>query len=103
MTYRTVYTALESDNPSRRVIAHTGLSVTQMVLDKNAAYGDSALRPLPVFSKHLNLSAADRLTIRMDDKINRLLRTDRAALNEDALLDLVGYGILYMALEKLND
>jgi hypothetical protein len=70
-----------------------------MLLAKNAAYGDSALHPVRVFSR---LSVADSLRVRLDDKLSRL-RTAPDAFNEDALLDLLGYGVLLRVEMRRHD
>lgn len=62
----------------------------QMLLAKNASYGDSALRPLGIFASGdpvLNLAA------RIDDKLARI-KQDRTAFGEDPIRDLLGYLVL---------
>jgi hypothetical protein len=63
--------------------------VREMLIQKNAAYGDSALSPLRVFSK-ANIS--EQLRVRIDDKLSRLSRGKEAG--EDVLQDLLGYLVL---------
>lgn len=61
--------------------------VADLLEQKNAAYGNSALDPMRVFSR------ADRregLRVRIDDKLSRMARGDGCA-TEDTLRDLVGY------------
>lgn len=69
-----------------------------MLLAKNRDYGNSALDPVRVFSK---LPARELILIRMDDKLSRIrgLGTEAKA-GEDALLDLLGYGILLRVLDE---
>jgi len=67
--------------------------VQQMLLDKNKAYGNSALEPLHIFNKG---DASDSLCARID---YRLARIKNAGLNdntEDTLFDPCGYLILLM-------
>lgn len=64
--------------------------VRNMLLQKNAAYGDSALNPVRIFSK---ASSLEQLKVRMDDKLSRLARGDEAG--EDCIGDLLGYLIIY--------
>ncbi len=59
--------------------------VRDMLLAKNAAYGDSALNPLRVFSK---ADPVEQINVRLDDKLSRLLRGEAAG--EDTEFDLVG-------------
>lgn len=61
----------------------------ELLIAKNAAYGDSALSPLRCFSK---ASSIEQLLVRIDDKLSRLMRG--AAAGEDVELDLTGYLLL---------
>ena len=71
-------------------------NIREMLIEKNRAYGNSALNPIRVFSK---ASAYEQILVRMDDKLSRLARGCEAA-GEDTVLDLVGYGILLMIAKK---
>lgn len=62
--------------------------VCEMLLAKNAAYGNSALQPLRIFSK---APASAQIRDRIDDKLSRILNGDTT---EDVLLDLIGYLVL---------
>jgi hypothetical protein len=64
-------------------------AVADMLVEKNRAYGNSALDPVRVFSK---ASAEEQILVRIDDKISRLARG--SAAGEDVVLDLLGYLIL---------
>jgi len=64
--------------------------VKAMLLQKNAAYGDSALQPLRVFSR---ADAQEQLLVRIDDKLSRIARGHEFE-NDDTVLDLIGYFIL---------
>ena len=69
-----------------------------MLTAKNAAYGNSALAPVSVFS---TLGVVERLGVRIDDKISRIATSSNgAADNEDAELDLLGYLILLRIARK---
>ena len=61
----------------------------RMLRAKNAAYGNSALEPVRIFSR---ADAEEQLNVRMDDKLSRIARG--AAAGEDPELDLAGYLIL---------
>lgn len=65
-------------------------SVRRMLLSKNAAYGDSALDPVRIFSK---ASPYEQLMVRIDDKLSRIARGK--ALDEDVVNDLIGYLVIY--------
>lgn len=73
-------------------ITATCRRVEKMLLDKNAAYGDSAFNPVRIFSK---ADAEEQIKVRLDDKLSRLARGNAAG--EDVVLDLVGYLILLLA------
>jgi hypothetical protein len=62
--------------------------VKSMLIQKNKAYGDSALNPQRIFAKS---DAMEQLNVRIDDKLNRIKNGDTS---EDAPLDLLGYLIL---------
>jgi len=72
-----------------RVLEKTG-AIAEMLVEKNAAYGNSALDPVRVFSK---ASAEEQLLVRIDDKLSRLQRGSEYA-DEDTVTDLIGYLIL---------
>ena len=63
--------------------------VKAMLLEKNQAYGDSALSPLRVFSK---AEPREQILVRLDDKLSRLARG--GAGGEDVVRDLLGYLVL---------
>ena len=67
------------------------------LIEKNASYGDSAFRPLGIFSKG---NAKENLCVRIDDKLNRLLH-GREYAGDDTVKDLCGYLILLMVEERL--
>lgn len=67
-------------------------SIKQLLLDKNAAYGNSAITPVRIFSK---ASPIEQLLVRIDDKLSRLIHginTENVPENTDD--DLIGYLIL---------
>ena len=78
------------------LIAETCNEVRDLLLSKNAAYGNSALEPVRIFSR---ADREEQLRVRIDDKLSRLCRGKDVA-NEDTLLDLVGYMILLLAARR---
>lgn len=73
-------------------------SVTDLLKEKNAAYGNSALNPANIFSK---LDAVESLLVRMDDKIMRIKNRGINDETEDTVTDLIGYlFLLKMAMER---
>lgn len=73
-------------------------SIATFLVDKNIAYGDSALDPVRVFSK---ASSIEQLLVRIDDKISRFARgTDYPGDND--IDDLIGYLILLKIAKERN-
>jgi len=67
--------------------------VADLLIQKNEAYGDSALNPAGIFSK---LKASEALKIRLDDKLKRIQNVGVSDETEDTLMDCTGYMILLM-------
>ncbi len=65
--------------------------ITEMLVDKNEKYGNSALEPLGVFSQ---LSAKEGLLVRIDDKLKRIKNGSIDRDDEDVINDLIGYLVL---------
>ena len=65
--------------------------ITDLLKEKNAAYGNSALKPLNIFSK---LGATESLCCRLDDKIARISNKGINDQTEDTVDDLIGYLLL---------
>lgn len=76
-------------------------SIKQLLLDKNAKYGNSALNPVRVFSKADN---QEQLLVRIDDKLSRIARgAGMEATDEDTLNDLIGYLILLKIIKDYDN
>lgn len=69
------------------------------LIAKNAAYGDSALQPLRVFSR---ADAVEGIRVRLDDKLSRLARGDGSG-DEDAVGDLLGYLVLLRIMQMREE
>lgn len=78
------------DNPRHQQIAQECDRIKEILIAKNAAYGDSAITPLRIFSQ---ASPIEQINVRLDDKLSRLVRGDGTG-DEDAELDLIGYLVL---------
>jgi hypothetical protein len=65
------------------------LEIATMLIEKNRAYGNSALKPVRIFSR---ASSEEQLLVRIDDKLSRLARG--SAAGEDVVADLIGYLVL---------
>jgi hypothetical protein len=69
-----------------------------LLIEKNAAYGNSAAEPVRIFSK---LDPLAQLYIRMDDKLSRITKGVELA-GEDAKWDLAGYLILERIIKRAS-
>lgn len=70
--------------------------LANLLIRKNAAYGDSALNPLRIFS---SAPADEQIKVRLDDKLNRIRNTTLRGeqdddFAEDVIKDLMGYLVL---------
>ena len=82
-------TKFESD------LDHVMTKIRSLLLEKNKAYGDSAMNPVRIFSK---MNAMEQLKVRMDDKLSRLARGNELKDEsfDDTIQDLIGYLFIYM-------
>ena len=64
-----------------------------LLLQKNARYGDASLEPVNIFSK---CNSVTSIKARIDDKLKRIQTSGPIDDTEDTLLDLTGYLILLM-------
>lgn len=78
------------ESPSGAEIVSECTRIMKMLLEKNRAYGDSAINPTRCFSK---ASAIEQINVRLDDKISRLMSAQPDE-TEDVELDLIGYLVL---------
>lgn len=70
--------------------------IEDLLIEKNAAYGDSFSNPINVFSK---ATAKEQIFVRIDDKLNRLQKGSEYQ-GDDTVLDLIGYLILLRVLDR---
>jgi hypothetical protein len=84
--------------PSGFGIWSTCHSIAQMLIEKNIAYGDSALDPVRIFSKS---DPAEQLRVRIDDKLSRLMKGTEYVGDND-IDDLIGYLILLKIAKEKN-
>ena len=81
---------LSHDAPAGEEILQKCLEIAELLLEKNIAYGNSALEPIRIFSK---ASTSEQLLTRIDDKLNRL-KNGTEYKSEDTVNDLIGYLVL---------
>jgi ankyrin repeat protein len=94
---------MEKFYPNKQSQNKTALAVTQeairqqcnaimeLLLKKNADYGDSAINPIRIFSQADNI---EQINVRLDDKLSRIKNQKEKNIEEDTELDLIGYLIL---------
>ena len=70
-------------------------AIADLLVEKNEAYGDSALDPLRLFSR---ADSVEQIKVRIDDKLSRVARGQAAG--EDTTLDLIGYLVLLRIAER---
>jgi len=66
-------------------------TIRRLLLTKNERYGNAALNPARIFSK---ATSHEQLLVRIDDKLNRIKNWGADDVDEDTLLDLMGYLVL---------
>lgn len=70
--------------------------IKNMLLEKNRKYGNSALKPLRIFSR---TDEVEQIKIRIDDKLSRMINQQNDE-DEDIIQDLIGYFILLKIAQK---
>ena len=83
---------------SKQLIEDMCNQIMVMLLEKNNAYGDSALSPIRIFSKS---DSSEQLKVRIDDKLSRIKHgEDTLESDDDVIKDLIGYLILLLIQRK---
>ena len=72
--------------------------IKDLLMEKNLAYGDSALDPVRVFSK---ADASEQIRVRSDDKLSRFAK-GREYPGDNDINDLIGYLILLKIAKERN-
>jgi hypothetical protein len=85
---------------TRDLILEESAAVTNLLLEKNEAYGDSALNPANIFASG---NAVDNLCCRIDDKLMRIKMRGITDETEDTVQDLIGYLILLKVALRRKD
>ncbi len=81
---------------SQSAIVRVCDEVKEMLLEKNRKYGDSAFNPVRMFSKS---DKKEQIRVRIDDKLSRIARSKSTEEDEDVIMDLIGYLIIYKAVD----
>jgi len=81
---------LETSNKIKLVLT----SLETLLLEKNKRYGNAALDPINIFSKH---SPEGGITVRLDDKLRRIQNSTELRKND--ISDIMGY-LTLLCIEK---
>jgi hypothetical protein len=81
---------LIKEAPAGQEIAEACDEIKHLLLEKNVAYGNSALSPIRIFSK---AETNEQLYVRIDDKLNRL-KNNQSYPGDNDIDDLIGYLVL---------
>jgi hypothetical protein len=93
-----VWPVLPDPETSKELIENMCNQIRVMLLEKNRAYGDSALSPIRIFSKS---DSSEQLKVRIDDKLSRIKQGDNTLESDDDVIkDLIGYLILLLIQRK---
>lgn len=88
--------SLSKKAPAGTEILYQCIRIANMLLEKNIAYGNSALSPIQIFAK---IPPGDQIDVRIDDKLNRI-KNGSSYPGDNDLLDLVGYIVLKLIDQK---
>lgn len=83
---------------TQQLIKETIKDIEALLIEKNKAYGDSAIDPVRVFSKANNL---EQIYVRIDDKLSRVKRGHEYP-GDDTIKDLIGYLVLLLVAKEKN-
>ena len=73
--------------------------IKDLLLEKNAKYGDSALNPIRILSRS---SPTEQILVRIDAKLNRIKQGNILEDDEDVVSDLIGYFVLLKIALKMD-
>lgn len=73
-------------------------ALSEFLIAKNKNYGNSALKPIKIFSK---VEPTNSICVRMDDKISRIVNAPEFRKND--IVDLTGYLVLLLAQKGWDD
>lgn len=79
-------------------------SMKDLLIYKNNKYGNSALEPMDVFTRHVcnqNTAGLNSILVRLDDKLKRIQNADELRKND--VSDLIGYLTLLCVDQEWTD
>lgn len=85
-------------------MSHVLDSMKDLLIYKNNKYGNSALEPMDVFTRHVcdqNTAGLNSILVRLDDKLKRIQNADELRKND--VSDLIGYLTLLCVDQEWTD
>lgn len=86
--------------PLEKEIRDTCNEISDFLVEKNRAYGNSVAEPVGVFAKRLD--RLSQIDVRIDDKLSRLMKGSEYP-GDDTVKDLIGYLIIRTIVSKMDD
>lgn len=90
---------ISKDVDVQKMIVEECDKIKNLLLEKNKAYGNSAIEPLRVFSKLDNI---EQIKVRIDDKLSRISKGSKTSIQEDTEQDLIGYLVLLRICKEIG-
>ena len=98
---------MSKGSTTQELISTVAHNLGELVVEKNKRYGDSALDPLRIFSKHVtkgqtqDAQSYNQILTRLDDKLKRIQNAELIRKNDVA--DVMGYLILLCVHQDWTD
>lgn len=91
----------EQQTQTQKQIANICKTISDVLIDKNKKYGNSALQPINVFFKGNNTNS---ILIRLDDKLSRI-KNNKEDIRVNDICDTIGYLVLLLVAKgvKIED
>lgn len=79
---------------TKELIEKVTNNLKSFLIKKNEMYGNAALDPINIFTKHIedDTDAYNSILVRLDDKLSRIKNADHLRKND--IVDLLGYIVL---------
>lgn len=90
---------MSDENTVAKLIAEECKALSDMLIEKNRKYGNSAIEPMRIASR---ASPEEQILVRIDDKLSRI-KSMQPDDTEDAWRDLLGYITLLMVCRRLKN
>jgi hypothetical protein len=84
------------NNKTEKSISEICKEISDLLIEKNRSYGNSALDPVRIFSQS---SPEEQILVRIDDKLSRFARGKEYQGDND-INDLIGYLVLLKVARK---